>query len=40
MEGVWKCKVVEKMVDVYVIRGVRWYDMIGMVSRCGRGGWY
>ena len=38
MECVWKFKFVDKVVEVCVIEGVKWYDVIGVVSRCWSGG--
>ena len=34
-ESACKLRVVEKLVEVCVIRGVRWYDVVGVVRRCG-----
>ena len=34
VESVRKFKVVDKVVKVCVIGEVRWYDMVGLVSRC------
>ena len=38
MKSVWKCKVVEKGTDIYVIRGVRWYDVVDLRSKYWSGG--
>ena len=38
VERVWKCKVLEKMVVVCVIAEVRWYGVIGLVSKWWSGG--
>ena len=32
--SVWKCMDVDKVVEVYVIREVRWYDVVGLVMKC------
>lgn len=34
MKRVWHIKVVEKVVDICAIGGERYYDMIGLVSKC------
>ena len=38
VKSVWKCMDVNKVVEVCVIRGVRWYDVVGLVRKCWSGG--
>ena len=34
VKSVWKCMDVDKVVEVYVIGEVRWYEVVGLVRKC------
>ena len=38
MEYVWKFKVVDQVLEVYVIGRVTWYNMVRLVRKCWNGG--
>lgn len=38
VESMWKFKVAEKVLEVCMMVGVRWYDVVGLNRKCWSGG--